>query len=81
MWADMVVLMDRHNWHALTLRGARAERCVWLGALDDGPVEVPDPYLLSDQAAEEVLCRLQLCAQRLALALNARSMRAADEHR
>ena len=64
-WADLIVLMDRHNWQALQLAGAPADRLVWLGAMDDGPVEIPDPYALDEQAAREVLDRLEECAARL----------------
>lgn len=65
-WADLIVLMDRHNWQALRLMGAPADRLAWLGALDDGPVEIPDPYNLDELAAGEVLARLDACAVRLA---------------
>lgn len=64
-WADLIVLMDRHNWQALQLAGAPADRLVWLGAMDGGPVEIPDPYALDEQAAREVLDRLEECAARL----------------
>lgn len=72
-WADLVVLMDRHNWQALQLIGARDERIAWLGAMDGGPVEIPDPYGLDDESARRVVGRLVECAARLAerLALQA----------
>ena len=45
-WADSIVIMDRHNWHAITGLGRVYEaKVVWLGAfLPDGPLEVDDPY-------------------------------------
>ena len=64
-WADLVVLMDRHNWQALQLIGARNDRVVWLGVLDGGPIEIPDPYTLDDESARRVLARLQDCTSRL----------------
>ena len=64
-WADLIVLMDRHNWQALHFVAAPADRLVWLGAMDDGPVEIPDPYALDEQAAQAVLSRLEACAARL----------------
>ncbi len=65
-WADVIVLMDRHNWQALQLAGAPVDRLVWLGAMDDGPIEIPDPYSLDECATREVLGRLETCAARLA---------------
>lgn len=69
-WADVIVLMDRHNWQALQLVAAPADRLVWLGVMDDGPVEILDPYALDDQAAQAVLSRLETCAVRLAEVLS-----------
>ncbi|ACL73459.1 Protein-tyrosine-phosphatase-like protein [Thioalkalivibrio sulfidiphilus HL-EbGr7] len=45
-WADSIVIMDRHNWHAITGLGRVYEaKVVWLGAfLPGGPLEVDDPY-------------------------------------
>jgi protein-tyrosine phosphatase len=57
-WAELVVLMDRHNWQALAERGADRHRLVWLGALTNGPVEIPDPYGLDDAQAERIVVRL-----------------------
>jgi len=58
--------MDRHNWQALRNIGAPADRLAWLGALDDGPVEIPDPYGLDEQSALGILGRLDACSVRLA---------------
>ena len=65
-WADLVVVMDRHNWQALQRIGARDDRIAWLGVLDGGPIEIPDPYALDDESARRVLARLEDCAARLA---------------
>jgi len=65
-WADLIVLMDRHNWQALRNIDAPADRLAWLGALDDGPVEIPDPYGLDERSALRVLDRLDACSVRLA---------------
>jgi protein-tyrosine phosphatase len=32
-WADLIVLMDRHNWARLRRLGVSGEKVVWLGAL------------------------------------------------
>ena len=68
-WADLIVLMDRHNWHGLISRGAPEEHLVWLGALDGGPVEIPDPYRLDDRGVERVVERLMGCTAKLATRL------------
>lgn len=65
-WADVIVLMDRHNWHELTERAVRRDRLIWLGALDGGPIEIADPYKLDDAEAEEVVRRLSMCSKLLA---------------
>jgi len=74
-WADLIVLMDRHNWHGLVSRGAAEDRLVWLGALDGGPVEIPDPYRLDECGVEQVIERLANCTATLADALADRSRR------
>ena len=66
VWADLIVLMDRHNWHELVSRDFPQDRLIWLGALDGGPVEIADPYLLDDADARRVVERLTLCSKRLA---------------
>lgn len=65
-WADLIVLMDRHNWSDLTERAVPQDRLIWLGALDGGPVEIADPYLLDDSDAQRVVERLAVCSKRLA---------------
>jgi protein-tyrosine-phosphatase len=66
VWADTIVLMDRHNWQALVQHGAAAQRFVWLGVLDGGETEVVDPYDASDLETQAVVNRLHLCTERLA---------------
>jgi protein-tyrosine phosphatase len=65
-WADIIVLMDRYNWVRLTRLGADPRKLVWIGALTDGSVEIPDPYHLDDQQARAVLERLKACTEALA---------------
>lgn len=64
-WADLVVLMDRHNWQALVERGVDPKLLVWLGALDGGRIEIPDPYRLDDRDAARILERLAICSAAL----------------
>ena len=58
-WADTIVFMDRHNWHALVTMGADPSKLVWLGALFEGPIEIADPYNMDAPAAERLLAHLQ----------------------
>jgi protein-tyrosine-phosphatase len=69
-WADVIVVMDRHNWDALGRFGASAQRkAVWLGAfLDDGSVEIVDPYGREPKEMKRIADRLH----RASLALAAR---------
>jgi protein-tyrosine-phosphatase len=69
-WADVIVLMDRHNWAALTAMGAPAHKLVWLGALLPGPVEVSDPYELGDDEARRVVARMSALAEQLVRAVS-----------
>lgn len=64
-WADTILLMDRHNWAALQEAGADARKYVWTGALSEGPVEVVDPYQLTDESAAAVTERLLRCGRGL----------------
>jgi protein-tyrosine-phosphatase len=57
-WADVIVAMDRHNWHALRQLGAPSEKILWAGALTGGPVEINDPYEMDDAAARRTIERL-----------------------
>jgi protein-tyrosine-phosphatase len=64
-WADVIVLMDRHNWGALDDLGADPTKLVWLGAFGSGEVEIPDPYELDDAHAERVLERMEQASREL----------------
>lgn len=64
-WADTIVLMDRHNWDALQKAGADSRKYLWAGALTDGPIEVVDPYELTDDSAAAITQRLQQCGRAL----------------
>lgn len=65
-WADLVVFMDRHNWARLRDLGAPADKLLWLGGLEPGDVEIPDPYGLDPEAARAVVDRLAACTAALA---------------
>lgn len=66
-WADSIVIMDRHNWHALArLDRACLEKIVWLGAfLRSGPVEIIDPYGLSELEVHRVIDQLDAATRTL----------------
>jgi protein-tyrosine-phosphatase len=57
-WADIVIAMDRHNWHALRQLQTPMEKVIWAGALTSGDVEVRDPYEMTDDAAKQTIGRL-----------------------
>jgi protein-tyrosine-phosphatase len=67
--ADLIVLMDRRNWVNLRRAGADERKFVWLGALADGAVEIPDPYGLDAAAAEAIVKRLLAASEALAARL------------
>lgn len=66
-WADLIVIMDRHNWHALAkLDTACLEKVVWLGAfLRSGPVEIVDPYGLSQPEVHRIIHQLNTATREL----------------
>ena len=70
-WAQLIVLMDRHNWQALVKSGADPTRLVWLGVLDGGATEIPDPYPMDGARANAVVARLAACSAILARTLTA----------
>jgi protein-tyrosine phosphatase len=70
-WADIVVLMDRHNWDALDQIGADHSKLVWLGAFGAGDLEVPDPYELDDAHAQRVLDQMEQASRGLADSIRA----------
>lgn len=71
-WADTILLMDRHNWTRLQEMGADPGKCVWLGALVPGPVEVRDPYDLDESQALDVLQQMRAATQEFAACVRAR---------
>jgi protein-tyrosine phosphatase len=73
-WADLIVLMDRHNWLMSMRLGAKPEQIVWLGALIPGPVDIADPYQLTDEQAAHVIARLQAGSEVLIVALSGRHL-------
>ncbi|MFC4313290.1 low molecular weight phosphatase family protein [Steroidobacter flavus] len=70
-WADIVVLMDRHNWGLLDDLGADHSKLVWLGAFGPGDIEIADPYELDDAHAQRVLDQLEQASRELATRLRA----------
>lgn len=62
--ADLVVVMDRHNWQAVQSAGG-ARRIAWLGAMDGGG-EIRDPYGRDEGAIRSEMERLHRCTERLA---------------
>lgn len=70
-WADVVVLMDRHNWDALDQIGADHSKLVWLGAFGSGDLEIPDPYELDDERAQRVLDQMEQACRALAGSIRA----------
>jgi protein-tyrosine phosphatase len=61
-WADVVLIMDRHNWHAVANCSAGANalsRVIWLGALgNSGSVEINDPYGASVDVKADIMDEL-----------------------
>lgn len=72
-WADLILLMDRHNWAALNALGADVDKLVWLGSLLPGTLEIPDPYAMSDADAERVIARMYDVTERLVHRLGGRT--------
>lgn len=64
-WADIVIVMDRHNWARVREMGAPVDKLVWLGALADGTVEIEDPYGLPERRIREILDRLRVATDAL----------------
>lgn len=59
-WADAVVIMDKHNWYALTDFGRGAtSKAIWLGALlRSDNCEIEDPYNKSQNDKIKILDQL-----------------------
>lgn len=75
-WADIVLIMDRHNWHAIANSSAGAgalSRVVWLGALaHSGSVEIIDPYGASSDDKSDIIDQLIQCADEFCRSVRAR---------
>ena len=69
--ADLVIVMDRHNWQAVQSAGG-ARRIVWLGAMDGGG-EIRDPYGRDESAMRSAIERLHRCTERLAERISSHS--------
>jgi protein-tyrosine phosphatase len=63
--ADLIVIMDRHNWAALKRMGVDEQRLVWLGSFAPGRVEIADPYTRSDDEAAQLVARMYAATKRL----------------
>lgn len=72
-WADVVVVMDRHNWDRFQECWPEAmPKVVWLGGfVDDGPVEIIDPYGRSPSEMSAIAERLHRACASLVRRLNA----------
>jgi protein-tyrosine-phosphatase len=64
-WADVVILMDRHNWQGLNSLMVDHRKMIWLGALDGGH-EITDPYSMAEEDARQVIYRVHRCTESLA---------------
>lgn len=81
-WADVVLLMDRHNWHAVASSMAGAEalsRVIWLGALGgSGAVEITDPYGASSEVKAAIIDQLIESADEFCRIIRARTAAGSD---
>lgn len=68
--ADLLVLMDRHNWQSVRRMVRDQPRIVWLGAMDGGG-ELCDPYGRSAADLHKVVDRLHDCTEILARRITA----------
>lgn len=65
-WADIIVIMDKHNWAELERYGDNVlKKIVWLGSLSSTGVEINDPYGRDETETLAILNRLQYCTDRL----------------
>jgi len=69
VWADTVILMDRHNWDALHAMGVDPQKLVWAGCLHGRGPEIPDPYGHSEEAARRVVRTLLESGEQLTAAI------------
>jgi len=68
-WADLFVVMDRHNYHALRRLGVPRAKIAWAGAFTRGPLEISDPYDGDDSALARTVERLVESGDQIAAAL------------
>ena len=65
-WADIIIIMDRHNWDELGKFGEYVQnKIVWLGSLSGDYIEIKDPYGRSENQARNILSQLQYSTDRL----------------
>lgn len=64
-WADVILVMDRHNWDRLAETWPHARsKIVWLGGLlDNGSAEIIDPYGRSEAEMKAIADRLYRATQ------------------
>ena len=64
--------MDRQNWKLLGELDRQAlKKVLWLGAfLDDGPIEVKDPYGLGDAKVRQIIQTMRAANSQLAARLS-----------
>lgn len=74
-WADLIVIMDRHNWHALARTGWRhRSKALWLGALGgNGRTEIEDPYGKPDFKIHEIVNQLSQASGNLCNSIGLRT--------
>ncbi|MCW9024280.1 MAG: hypothetical protein OQK73_06325 [Gammaproteobacteria bacterium] len=65
-WADIIVIMDRHNWTELEKYGETVtNKIVWLGSLSGSNIEIKDPYGMIESEAMLILKKLEYCSAKL----------------
>lgn len=71
-WADLIIIMDRKNWHLLNKFGQEVDRkIVWIGAcLDNESVEIDDPYGSDSDSVEEIVNKMDSAVAALVRSLS-----------
>ena len=71
-WADMIIIMDKHNWYALAEYGFDAiSKVIWLGAMQgNSSVEISDPYGKPEDQAKGIVEQLLLSSKQLVTRLS-----------
>lgn len=75
--ADLIVVMDRHNWQAVRRLAPGIRRIVWLGSMD-GRGELRDPYGRGEAELRAVVDRLHRSTEILAEKISALHRSARD---